>query len=341
MQLGARRSGGGGRRGALAGVNEPENSRLADALGPQMPYGQSMQPSSATGLPSRPADSRRVFCALCEHTEFVHGGVDARRCLTPRAAAPGSRSAPSRTDPRAWVARVSLGRTCPITWHVRVSSLEPSQQRTAATWSNTEIDPGPPIPAWSGIENRFRADRRPSEGLSAAEPSTNSSYPRKPISPCVASQNGCRRPSAPAQGHAVRVSHTCPSADSIRTPPRTQYGPSPPHHEARLESASIGSSPSSSSTSRPDGQRNTIASSFARTSGSSIVSYVPGVAQVVATESARVQSDSSSVSVRPPPGNEARRSDVGPRSATSEPSKPSRCESSQNGFSWTGRSGRA
>ncbi|MEO8475560.1 MAG: hypothetical protein ABI572_00740 [Actinomycetota bacterium] len=30
---------------------------------------------------SRPPETRRVFCAMCEHTEFVHGDIEARRCL--------------------------------------------------------------------------------------------------------------------------------------------------------------------------------------------------------------------------------------------------------------------
>jgi hypothetical protein len=38
-------------------------------------------PSSQQAVLLRPADTRRVFCAMCEHTEFVHGDVEARRCL--------------------------------------------------------------------------------------------------------------------------------------------------------------------------------------------------------------------------------------------------------------------
>jgi hypothetical protein len=29
----------------------------------------------------RPADPHRVFCMMCEHSEFVHGDYEARRCL--------------------------------------------------------------------------------------------------------------------------------------------------------------------------------------------------------------------------------------------------------------------
>ena len=40
-------------------------------------------PSATTTqtLIGRPADPRRVLCTLCEHTEFVHGDHDDRRCL--------------------------------------------------------------------------------------------------------------------------------------------------------------------------------------------------------------------------------------------------------------------
>ena len=43
---------------------------------------------------SRPVDARRVFCAMCEHTEFVHGDVDARRCLYSECACDGFTSLP-------------------------------------------------------------------------------------------------------------------------------------------------------------------------------------------------------------------------------------------------------
>jgi hypothetical protein len=47
-----------------------------------MPYVQAMQPnSSQQAVPLRPADAFRVFCTICEHTEFVHGDLEARRCL--------------------------------------------------------------------------------------------------------------------------------------------------------------------------------------------------------------------------------------------------------------------
>lgn len=29
----------------------------------------------------RPYDPRKVFCATCEHSEFIHGDNDLRRCL--------------------------------------------------------------------------------------------------------------------------------------------------------------------------------------------------------------------------------------------------------------------
>jgi hypothetical protein len=29
----------------------------------------------------RPDDPCRVFCTMCEHSEFVHGDYEARRCL--------------------------------------------------------------------------------------------------------------------------------------------------------------------------------------------------------------------------------------------------------------------
>lgn len=37
--------------------------------------------SSQQAVLPRPADSRRVFCTKCEHTEFVHGDFESRRCL--------------------------------------------------------------------------------------------------------------------------------------------------------------------------------------------------------------------------------------------------------------------
>jgi hypothetical protein len=40
-----------------------------------------MQPASQQTVLPRPPDTRRVLCAMCAHTEFVHGDVDARRCL--------------------------------------------------------------------------------------------------------------------------------------------------------------------------------------------------------------------------------------------------------------------
>jgi hypothetical protein len=60
-----------------------KDRRSADVLVPQMPYirGQMQTPSSQQAVLLRPADTRRVFCAMCEHTEFVHGDVEARRCL--------------------------------------------------------------------------------------------------------------------------------------------------------------------------------------------------------------------------------------------------------------------
>lgn len=45
-------------------------------------------------LRSRPVDARRVFCAMCEHTEFVHGDVDARRCLYSECACDGFTAVP-------------------------------------------------------------------------------------------------------------------------------------------------------------------------------------------------------------------------------------------------------
>jgi len=36
--------------------------------------------SQQTLIP-RPADPRRVRCTACEHTEFVHGDFEARRCF--------------------------------------------------------------------------------------------------------------------------------------------------------------------------------------------------------------------------------------------------------------------
>jgi hypothetical protein len=40
-----------------------------------------MRPSSQQTVLPRPADPRRVLCTTCEHTEFVHGDIEARRCL--------------------------------------------------------------------------------------------------------------------------------------------------------------------------------------------------------------------------------------------------------------------
>jgi len=40
-----------------------------------------MQPSSQQAVLVRSADPRRVHCTACEHTEFVHGDIEARRCL--------------------------------------------------------------------------------------------------------------------------------------------------------------------------------------------------------------------------------------------------------------------
>ncbi len=49
---------------------------------PRWPTFRSMQPnSSQQAVPLRPADPFRVLCTLCEHTEFVHGDFEARRCL--------------------------------------------------------------------------------------------------------------------------------------------------------------------------------------------------------------------------------------------------------------------
>jgi hypothetical protein len=38
-------------------------------------------PSSPQAILLGPADPRRVLCTMCEHTEFVHGDFEARRCL--------------------------------------------------------------------------------------------------------------------------------------------------------------------------------------------------------------------------------------------------------------------
>jgi hypothetical protein len=47
-----------------------------------MPYSGWMQkPTYQQAVPLRPVDARRVLCTNCMHTEFVHGDVDARRCL--------------------------------------------------------------------------------------------------------------------------------------------------------------------------------------------------------------------------------------------------------------------
>ena len=40
---------------------------------------QTPLPQQAVRL--RPVDPRRVLCATCEHTEFVHGDYEARQCL--------------------------------------------------------------------------------------------------------------------------------------------------------------------------------------------------------------------------------------------------------------------
>jgi hypothetical protein len=55
----------------------------ADVLLPEMPYvGDCMQTiSSQQTVLARPADPRRVYCAMCEHSEFVHGDQGARSCL--------------------------------------------------------------------------------------------------------------------------------------------------------------------------------------------------------------------------------------------------------------------
>ncbi len=49
---------------------------------PRMPYRRAMQTSlPVQAMLRRPYDPRRVFCESCEHSEFIHGDIDVRRCL--------------------------------------------------------------------------------------------------------------------------------------------------------------------------------------------------------------------------------------------------------------------
>jgi hypothetical protein len=45
--------------------------------------------SSQQGVLLPPADPRRTLCTKCEHTEFVHGDFEARRCLYSECACSG------------------------------------------------------------------------------------------------------------------------------------------------------------------------------------------------------------------------------------------------------------
>jgi hypothetical protein len=59
------------------------NRRSADVSFSSLPYlHRPMQASSYQQVVlRRPDDPCRVFCTMCEHSEFVHGDYEARRCL--------------------------------------------------------------------------------------------------------------------------------------------------------------------------------------------------------------------------------------------------------------------
>jgi hypothetical protein len=49
---------------------------------PRTPYGVGMAVYPVQQLMQRrQLEPLRIFCAQCEHSEFIHGDFDARRCL--------------------------------------------------------------------------------------------------------------------------------------------------------------------------------------------------------------------------------------------------------------------
>jgi hypothetical protein len=48
---------------------------------PHLSYGARMTLRVLSQVARRDLDSTRVFCGACEHSEFVHGDAQPRRCL--------------------------------------------------------------------------------------------------------------------------------------------------------------------------------------------------------------------------------------------------------------------